>query len=148
MIDYHLYFIDEQGAIQAREDFYAPGDDTALAVSDAVGRACSDTCGLYELWSGARLVTSFDASRANSLLGLTDEQTIEVQHITLTLEESLQRSRRLIAHSQRLLTEMELVRRHREVLLRRTGTKEALTEAKSPSQRLREGLNSTRFSDG
>ena len=107
MSGYRLYFVDENGAIQAREEFEAPDDDLALAASDLVSRACSDTCHSYELWHGGRQVIAFGASRANCPMGLTDEQTVAVQRITLALGESLLQSHWSLARSEKLITEVE-----------------------------------------
>lgn len=46
-------------------------------------------------------------------------QTLEIQLITLTLEETLQSSKWRVARSQRLLTEMQLLRQRSEALLSR-----------------------------
>jgi len=102
---YRLYFLDDTGVIQAREDFAAPGDAVALGVSDLLCSACSDTCHSYELWHGSRRVFAFDRSPANTVLAPTDQQTVDIQQITLNLEESLQRSRSLIARSEILIAE-------------------------------------------
>ena len=117
MSGYRLYFVDESGAIEAREEFEAPDDDLALAVSDLVCRACSDTCHSYELWQGGRQVIAFAASRANSPVGLTDEQTVAVQAIALALEEALQRSRWRMARSAKLIAEMARLKARSRTLL-------------------------------
>lgn len=104
-IDYRLYLVNEKGSIQGREDFAAPDDDAALAVASLVCRAVSDVCHSFELWDGERKVRGFDASHANNLLGLTDEQTIRVQGITLKVEETIQQSTWHIARSEKLIGE-------------------------------------------
>lgn len=112
---YRLYLLDDKGAIQGREDFTALDDDAALAVSDLVCRACSDTCHSYELWHGSRLVIGFEDSRADTVIGLTDEQNLEVQHVTLTLEEARWR----VARSEKLRTDMEVLKERVQMLLAR-----------------------------
>lgn len=117
MAGYRLYFVDENGAIQAREEFDALDDDLALAVSNLVSRACSDTCHAYELWQEGRQVIAFGASRADSAVGLTDEQTVAVQQIALSLEEAVQRSHWRIARSEKLITEIERLKERSQALL-------------------------------
>lgn len=107
MSEYRLYFVDQKGAIQAREEFIAPDDDAAVMVSDWVCRACSDTCQSYELWQGDRRVIAFNDSRSGNVVAPTDRQTLEIQQITLAIEESLQRSHWLIARSERLIAETQ-----------------------------------------
>src|SRR6185312_17417802 len=106
MAGYRLYFVDESGAIQAREEFDAPDDDLALAVANVVFRACSDTCHSYELWQDGRQVIAFGASRADSPVGLTDEQTVAVRKIALSLEEGLQGSHWRVGRIEKLITEI------------------------------------------
>lgn len=107
MSEYRLYFVDQKGAIQAREEFIAPNDDAAIVISDWVCRACSDTCHSYELWQGDRRVIAFDDSRGGPVAAPTDHQTIDIQQITLTIEERLQRSHWLIARSEKLIAETQ-----------------------------------------
>jgi hypothetical protein len=104
--DYRLYIVDEKGAIQARQEFVAPNDAASL-VADLVYRACSDTCPSYELWQAERQVIAFDGSRANMMAVPTDRQTIDIQEITLRVEESLQRGHWHIARNERLIAETQ-----------------------------------------
>jgi hypothetical protein len=116
---YRLFFLDDKGAIQAREDFAAPDDDAALAVSNLVGRACSDTHHSYELWHGSRRVIGFDSSRGDPGIDLADQGSLEIQHVTLTLEEARWR----VARSDKLRTEMEVLKERMQMLLaRQAGT--------------------------
>ena len=110
MLGYRLYFVNRSGAIQAREEFFAPSDDVALVVASVVCRACSDICHTYELWQDGRQVLAFDGSRADTPVGPTDDQAARIQKITLRVEESLQRSHWTIARSLKLIEETELLR--------------------------------------
>lgn len=125
MSGYRLYFVDERGAIQAREEFHAQDDDVALAASNLVFRACSDACYSYELWQGGRQVIAYGASRANSPVGLTDEQTIMVQQIALALEEAVQRSHWRIARSKKLIGETERLKERSQTLLAQRAKRQA-----------------------
>lgn len=75
--------------------------------SDWVCRACSDACHSYELWQGDRRVVAFGDARSETVVTPTDRQTIDLQQITLTIEDSLQRSHWLIARSERLIAETQ-----------------------------------------
>jgi hypothetical protein len=110
MTGYRLYFVDDKGAIEAREEFIAPDDDIALVVSDLVCRACSDACHSYELWQAERRVIAFDGPRADAIVAPTDQQTVEIQQITLSLEEALTNSRWRISRSEKLLREIQLLK--------------------------------------
>lgn len=105
MTEYRLYFLDEKGAIEAREGFEAADDDAALTVSDLVCRACSDLCTAYELWQGMRLVMRVDGGRAKPAVPANGQPS--AQDIALKVEESLQSSRWRIARSLKLLEETE-----------------------------------------
>lgn len=105
MTDYRLDLLDEKGAIQEREVFAAPDDRAAVVVAELVFRACSDTCASYRLWQGDRRVLSIDGSRAHAVIAPTDRQPVDVQQITLKLEECLQRNHSLIARSETLIAE-------------------------------------------
>lgn len=50
---------------------------------------------------------AFDEARANVAIVPTDHQPLDIQQITLNLEESLQRSHWLIARSERLISETQ-----------------------------------------
>ena len=119
MAGYRLYFVDDKGAIQAREEFIAADDDAALIVSEVVYRACSDACFSYELWQGDRRVIAYDSPRANTLAAPTDQQTVEIQEIALSLEESLQRSQWTIARSEKLLREAQALKERARTFLPR-----------------------------
>ena len=119
MTGYRLYFVDDKGAILAREEFIAADDAAALMISDLVYRACSDACYSYELWQGERRVIAFDNPRDDLIVAPTDLQTIEIQQITLTLEEALQNSKWRIARSEKLASEMQLLKERSEALLMR-----------------------------
>lgn len=110
LTDYRLHLVDEAGAIQAREEFIAPNDDVALIVANMVYRACSDTCHSYELWQVDRRVIAFDGSRETIVVAPTDQQTVDIQQITLNLEDILQRSHWHIARSATLMAETERLR--------------------------------------
>jgi hypothetical protein len=122
MAGYRLYFVDDKGAIQAREEFVAADDADALVVSDLVYRACSDTCYSYELWEGERRVIAFDTPRRDLIVAPTDQQTIELQQITLTLEEALQNSNWRVGRSEKLASEMQLLKERSEAVLRQRRT--------------------------
>lgn len=64
-------------------------------------------------------MTAFDGPRAGAMVAPTDQQTIEIQQITLTIEEALQNSKWRVARSEKLLTEMQLLRQRSEALLTR-----------------------------
>lgn len=110
MTEYRLYFLDEKGAIEAREDFVAADDDAALVVSDVVCRGCSDLCIAYELWQGMRLVMRVDRPGANLAVPM-DGQASAAQEIALKVEENLQVSRWRIAQSLKLIEETERLRK-------------------------------------
>jgi hypothetical protein len=106
MNEYRLYFLDEKGAFEARQEFEAPDDAAALMVADFVFHACSDACASFELWQGRRLVMiAGDGLREAGDAVLTETQVIDIQHITIGLEEALQRDHWLIARSTTLVNE-------------------------------------------
>ena len=107
--EYRLYFVDENGVIQARGEFAATHDDAAIIAAELVSRACAKACHAFELWQGDRQVLAFDESRASTVEPV-DRQTLDIQQITLTLEESLQRSHWLIARSKRLIAETQCLK--------------------------------------
>jgi hypothetical protein len=119
MAGYRLYFVDEKGAIQAREEFVAANDADALMVSDLLYRACSDACYSYELWEAERRVIAFDNPRDDLIVAPTDRETIEIQQITLTLEEALLNSKWRLGRSAKLASEMQVLKERSEALLMR-----------------------------
>jgi hypothetical protein len=102
---YRVHFVDGNGAILAREKFDASSDSAAIAAAELVSQACVETCHAFELWQGDRLVFALDQARASAALLPTDRQPLDIQQITLKLEESLQRSQSLIARSEKLISE-------------------------------------------
>ena len=118
MPDYRLYFMDAKGAIKAREEFTAPCDEDAAAVSAVIADACSEHYARYEVWSFARLVVKGPNVGTAPLTVSLEEMRRSRQELALHLEDSIQRSRWRIAQSQRLL---EKTNELRELL----GTKKA-----------------------
>lgn len=110
MSDYRLFFLDEKGAIQARQEFVAEQDLAAITLSSLVWQACSDVYAGYELWCfSRRVVCALDG------IGLIPppllEQTArEMQERILAMECELQRSRWRVAKSRRLAEATETIR--------------------------------------
>lgn len=102
MRGYRLELVDAKGA-RTREAFFAADDDMAAVIASAVCDACADSCHSYELWQGGRQVVAFDGARSALPAAPTDGHAAAIEQIALNVEESLQRTRGLIARSQRLL---------------------------------------------
>lgn len=110
MDSYRLFFLDRQGAIQAREDFAAADDTEALILASVVWEACSETyCG-YELWSFARRVVSAPDGVGMIPPPLLDALGVAHQERVLALEETIQRSRWRVARSEKLLQSVDALR--------------------------------------
>jgi len=101
--DYRLFFVDHQGAIQAREDFRARSDGEALTLCSLLFEACSDTYAGYELWSLGRRVVCASNGIGLIPLPLLEEVSRDHQEAVLALEESLRRSRWRVAQSRQLI---------------------------------------------
>lgn len=110
MSDYRLFFLDDKGAIQARQEFVAEQDLAAVILSSLVWQACSDVYAGYDLWCfNRRVVCALDG------IGLIPppllEQTArEMQERILVMECELQRSRWRVAKSSRLAKAAETLR--------------------------------------
>lgn len=102
---YRLYFLDAQGAIQAREDFEAADDSVAIAVFELVCRGCSDVCTACELWQGERVVVQY---RPHSDCTIQIDAAPEAAlRIALKVEQAIQNGYWAIARSSKLLDDSE-----------------------------------------
>ena len=110
MTAYRLFFLDRNGAIQAREEFAAASDDDALILASVVWEACSETYSGYELWSFARRVVSAPDGIGMIPPPRLDELDVERQERVLALEEMIQRSRWRVAKSEKLLQSVDALR--------------------------------------
>ena len=61
MLDYRLYSIDQEGRFFRCEEFQALGDNDAIDAAKSLKGAPA-----AELWSGARMVTSFAAAAGSA----------------------------------------------------------------------------------
>ncbi|HXR87521.1 MAG TPA: hypothetical protein VN728_11135 [Stellaceae bacterium] len=107
MAEYRLYFLDDEGHIQARQGFVAADDADAIESSAFVFDACSDRCVSYELWSGTQLVVQ-SCSRMPMIR--FESLSAARQDGIITLEAMLQQSHWAIANSTRLLRSLEAAR--------------------------------------
>jgi hypothetical protein len=60
MAEYRLFFLGSDGAIEARQDFIAPDDDSALQIMVAIGKASADSHHGVMLWQGSRRIFEID----------------------------------------------------------------------------------------
>ena len=101
MGEYRLYFLDPRGEIQAREEFAAPDDETALRICAFVYDACSDSSFDWSLSRGSLQLQKSNAHGPGRAVAA--ELSQDMQHRVLELEETIQRSRWMIAKSTKLL---------------------------------------------
>lgn len=113
MAEYHLYFLDGRGAIEARHDFRANEDAEAITLAGIVSEAVSDTHAGYELWNHAHCLVStrnnigspYQHSDVNALYTLRQRNILDV-------EETLLQSHWRVAQSQKLLEATRDLRGH------------------------------------
>lgn len=117
MSDYRLFFLDQQGTIQARQEFAAEHDLAAITLSSLVWQACSDVYAGYELWSFSRRVVCALDGIGLIPPPLLEQAAREMQELILVMECELQRSRWRVAKSRRLAEAAEVLRG----LLRKAG---------------------------
>jgi hypothetical protein len=102
-MNYRLFFLDRNGAVEARDEFEADSDGAALLIAAQLFDACSEPYADYELWAGARRLASPgpDGPPAASLDD--DEMARSVEMVVVERERVLLDSRWAVARSQRLL---------------------------------------------
>ena len=104
MAEYRLYFTDEKGAIQAREEFRSDDDASARAIVNLLSQACSECYPGYELWSfNRRIVAVRDGAPTITRSLKLEEVGRARQEVILQLEDQLQHSRWRVANSRRLM---------------------------------------------
>lgn len=103
MAEYRLFLLDEKAAIQARHEFVADDDVTALTLSNLLWQVCNECYRGYELWCfDRRLVLAPDGTWRMPPPAL-DGMSRDVQQQVLDREEALQRSHWRVAKSRKLL---------------------------------------------
>ena len=107
--EYRVYLLNAKGAIEVRTDFAAASDHAARILCALLLDACSECHAGYELWSGARHVTTVTTAPA-------PRPAVEMlprvqQEALLGVLDGLQRSRWIVARSERLATATSRLRR-------------------------------------
>lgn len=77
MTPYRVYFLNEDGRIEAGHDFEAESDTVALVVADALCEACADICDRFELWQGVRRVEKLPIRRDSEVLRDARQQVLK-----------------------------------------------------------------------
>jgi hypothetical protein len=107
--EYRVYLLNAKGAIEVRTDFAAASDDAARTLCALLLDACSEYHAGYELWSAARhvaTVTTVPATRpAVEMLPRVQQEAL------LGVLDGLQRSRWIVARSERLVAATSRLRR-------------------------------------
>ena len=104
---YRVFFRRGDGIV-GRLDFDAADDKTAAVMAKVLCGACSDLCGSFDLWQGARCVTP---TTAPSDFSLREQAIMErSQDAIVACEEAIQRSEWAIASSKRLLERLAQLR--------------------------------------
>lgn len=110
MLGYRLFFVNEQGTIEARLEFFCADDVAAAALSELLFDACSDCHSDYELWQERRRVLPAGARSAAKPLDPIVRLNQPMQDQLLELEEQLLQSQWRLAQSQRLLGKVNMLR--------------------------------------
>lgn len=108
MVEYRLFFLGLDGAIEARQDFVAPDDRTALRIMTVLADATTDAHHGVMLWQGVRRIfekheeeaPECGASQAVSAKALLPD----AQQCVIDCEETLLNSHWRLAKSKTLLT--------------------------------------------
>jgi len=109
---YRLYFLNAAQRINARDEFEAENDETAITIAGLLYDACSDLSSGFELWQGARRVVPDAKNQTGGNVSQTSAAiTLQVQNIVLEREEILQQSHWLIARSRRLQARVDELRK-------------------------------------
>jgi hypothetical protein len=87
----------------------AEDDHAALAVSEIIFDACSDSCVGFELWQGTRLLWDNRVPPLPPRISLT-ELTEKMQASVVEREEALLRSNWAVSRSRRLMERLSAVR--------------------------------------
>ena len=78
MVEYRVFLLAAKGAIEARHEFVADDEASALLIARCLFDACSDSCAGYELWSGRNRLAKF-------LPGAATGRPIDGELLTLAL---------------------------------------------------------------
>jgi hypothetical protein len=110
MAEYRLFFLGSDGAIEARQDFYAPDDQAALQIMDVLDKVSADMHHGVMLWQGVRRIfeTGVDlpAKRPKRRTGDGTRKASlapDAQQCVLDCEETLLNSHWRLAKSKTLL---------------------------------------------
>jgi hypothetical protein len=102
MADYRLFFLGSDGAIEARHDFAAPDDETALQIMTMIGQASADANHGVMLWQGTRRIFELlDTEKSGGALAATSPG-VEIPQRVLDCAEALLASHWPLAKSQQL----------------------------------------------
>ena len=110
MLGYRLFFVDEQGAIEARLEFFCADDGEAVVMAELIFDACSDCHSGYELWQERRRVLSPVMQHTTKQRPTIAQLSREMQEHLLEIEEQLQKSKWRVATSGRLLEQVDMLR--------------------------------------
>lgn len=108
--EYRLFFLDEKGAIEARQELTAENDQTAIALSTIVFEACSEVYSGFELWSFDRRVMAATPGIGKLASIVLEDVTRDMQQRVLEVEDAIQRSHWRVAHSRKLLDSTDALR--------------------------------------
>ena len=147
MVPYRLYFLDAEGAIQARQEFAADNDAQAKLISATLWRACDESYPDYELWQATRCLGRGNGDSGETIAALLEFEDALVQMRVLELEERLLESHWRVAKSKQLLASVETLRRRIDGTVPTAVTHEAVqryicgkTGTKMMSLQLAEGM--------
>lgn len=107
MVEYRLFFLGLDGAIEARQDFVAPDDRTALRIMTVLADATTDAHHGVMLWQGVRRIFEKHEEEppecgASQTVAATS-LSLDVQQCVIDCEETLLNSHWRLAKSKMLL---------------------------------------------